>query len=423
MLVERRQQRGVRRVGAHQRDHVHQVLRAERAQCARVGLGADVVIAEELAAERDQDGVLLVNAYQRPAMADDIDDLRTETGFPGCRLMDGPVVLRVVRARRHQNRELHDPASHSGFQRLQSGSVAADDRRTDPRGRQHAAIEHRHRRPALRAAQRQTASRIGVDVVRMGEGQREGLSPAGRHPLIEGGERGCGARIAAHHIDDVDEIGLAQQPQRPRVGVRAEPARAEQLAPDLDDDRFAVAQRGNWLPVPHDVDDARVETDGERFQLVQRPLEGLIVLARRRQDGQLRELTSHRRVEPQTRARPVQPQRRGARGRAGRALDRGIVGRTTRGIELFAIDRRQTAARHGMDVVGELTGVRDRQPGREETGRREHDRRLYPSPHDRLLVSLGACGKSRGKSRTGQPQGLPLQVFSLFSPAWQRATR
>ena len=110
----------------------------------------------------------------------------------------------------------------------------------------------------------------------MGERQRQRLPPAGGHPLIEPGELGPDHGVAGQRVDDVDEIGLAQEPQRPRVGVGAQRARAEQLPADLDDDRFAGRQRGNRLAVPNDVDDFVLEPDGDRLDLVQRPFVRLV---------------------------------------------------------------------------------------------------------------------------------------------------
>ena len=55
----------------------------------------------------------------------------------------------------------------------------------------------------------------------------------------------------------------------------------DELASELDDDGLLFAQIREFRAVPDDVDDARLEADGERLDLVQRPLVGLVELARR----------------------------------------------------------------------------------------------------------------------------------------------
>ena len=83
LLVEGRQHRRVRRVRAHQPDDVHQVPHAEGALGAHVGRRADVVVAEQLPAERDQRRVLLAHAVQRPVAAHDVDQLRLQARREG----------------------------------------------------------------------------------------------------------------------------------------------------------------------------------------------------------------------------------------------------------------------------------------------------------------------------------------------------
>ena len=227
---------------------------------------------------------------------------------PGQRLVHGPVVLRVVRAGRHQGGEQHEPAPDPRLERVPARAVAADDARPDPGGREHAAVELRHRRAAARAPERQPAPRVGMDVVGMRERQGQRLPPPFGHPLVEPGERGRGRRVAAHHVDDVDEVRLAEEREGSRVGVGPEGARPEQLAPRLDDDRLPVRQPRERPPVAHDVDHAVAEPHRERLELVQRPLVGLVVLARRRQHRQLGQPAPHRGLEAQAGARAVQPE-------------------------------------------------------------------------------------------------------------------
>ena len=62
---------------------------------------------------------------------------------------------------------------------------------------------------------------------------------------------------------------------------------AEDLAAGLDDGGLPLAEGVERLAVPHDVDDGGVEADRQRLELVQRPLEGRVVLAGRDQDGEL----------------------------------------------------------------------------------------------------------------------------------------
>ena len=185
---------------------------------------------------------------------------------------------------------------HVGLQRLASRAVAANLSRSRPLRRERPAVEAGGgtQRLGRGRQRRQAAARLRVHVVRLRERQWQELRPAGRHVLVEGGQAPRGAGVARHQVDDVDEIGLAEQIDGAPVGRRAEVVLAVDLAARLDDDRIPVAEPGQAFAVAHDVDDARVEADRHGFHLVQRPLEGRVVLARRDQDGELQQRTTDR---------------------------------------------------------------------------------------------------------------------------------
>ena len=164
----------------------------------------------------------------------------------------------------------------------------------------------------------QAALRARVDVVRGRERQGQELRPAGRHLLVERREPGRGARVPRHQVDDVDEVGLAEERHGAPVGLCAQAMRAEDLAARLDVHRFPLAEPGQRPAVPHDVDDVRVEAHRHRLHLVQRPLEGAVVLARRDQDGELEQRAAHRGLPARVHPRAGAPY--GGRGRRRPAL-------------------------------------------------------------------------------------------------------
>ena len=144
-----------------------------------------------------------------------------------------------------------------------------------------------------------------MDVVGIGKRQRKRLAPAHRHLLIERGQRRAGRRIAAHQVDEVNQVGLPQCCQGTRVGVWTESTRGEELAADLQDDGLGVAHAGDRLPMPYHVDERLIQSNRQRVELVQRPLVRLVVLARRRQDGQLGQPAPEWPGEPEVSARAM----------------------------------------------------------------------------------------------------------------------
>ena len=258
---------------------------------------------------------------------------RVEAVVERGKLGERPGVLHVVGARRHQRRQVQQRARHVRFQRLAPGRVAPDVTRPGPFGRQRAAVEAGPRLHALgrTAARWQPAARLRIDVVRGNERQRQELRPAGRHLLVERRQPRRRGGIARHEPDEVDGVAFTDEAHQAAVGVRAQVVLAEDLAPGLDDDGLVLVEPGHRLPVPHDVDDRRVETHRHRFHLVQRPLEGLVVLARRREDGQLEQGPAERDVPAQVRAARPEPadRGRGARrslGRVGHGSGQPVAG-------------------------------------------------------------------------------------------------
>ena len=65
--------------------------------------------------------------------------------------------------------------------------------------------------------------------------------------------------------------------------------------------------------MPHNLDEQLIEPDRQRIELVQRPLVGLVELARGCQDSQLGEPTPERAGKPKVSARAMEPQSRGSR--------------------------------------------------------------------------------------------------------------
>jgi hypothetical protein len=117
--------------------------------------------------------------------------------------------------------------------------------------------------------------------------------------------------------------------------------------------------------MPDDVDSRRVEADGNRFHFMERPLVRLVVLARRRQDRKLCQMTSERRGPANVVPGGMQPDRH-------QSLDAWL-------------HRRQSIAGIGMDIRGKGSlcalgcclrrQADDRVPGRQhEDSKREHDR-------------------------------------------------
>ena len=78
--------------------------------------------------------------------------------------------------------------------------------------------------------------------------------------------------------------------------------RSEDLAAGLDDGRLLLADSVERFPVPHDVDDSRIQTHRDRFHLMERPLVRLVMFAGRRQDRQFRQRAPERRIPPDSRS-------------------------------------------------------------------------------------------------------------------------
>jgi hypothetical protein len=134
------------------------------------------------------------------------------------------------------------------------------------------------------------------------------------------------AEYPAHQVENVDQVGLAKQLQTARVRGRAQPVLAENLAAHLDDGRFLLRDSSDPVPVTDDVDDCRIEADGNRFHFMQRPLVRLVMLAGGRQDCQFRELTPDGGCPPDAHTRRVKPYRGGSFHAASRsAADRLVV--------------------------------------------------------------------------------------------------
>src|SRR5207302_5482349 len=66
------------------------------------------------------------------------------------------------------------------------------------------------------------ASRVCVYIVGRREGQRQEFLHLRRQILIGRGEVRRRPRIARHQVDHINEIGLAEELQGPRKGLRAE---------------------------------------------------------------------------------------------------------------------------------------------------------------------------------------------------------
>ena len=112
----------------------------------------------------------LPQSRDRSAVADDVDDRGIEAVVDRDGLGEGPRVLHVVGARRHQDREVQQRPRDVGLQRRAAGAVAADLARPCAVGGERAAVEAGGRTRQLRGGgeQRQAAAGAGVDVVRRG---------------------------------------------------------------------------------------------------------------------------------------------------------------------------------------------------------------------------------------------------------------
>ena len=305
----------------HQVDEVDEVRRPpDRLEGARVGLGAHGVRAEELAAEADHRRLLVAQPGDRPTDANHFDDRGIQTVLDRRRLREGPGVLHVVGAGGDEDGQIEQRPRDVRLERRAPRAVAPDLPRPRPLGREGAAVEAGGgpRRLGRGGQRRQAAARARVHVVGRRERQGQELRPAGRHLLVERREPRRRARVARHQVDDVDEVGLAEQRHGPAIGLGAQAVGAEDLAAGLDDDRLALVEPRERLAVPHDVDDVRVEAHRHRLHLVQRPLEGGVVLARRDEDGELEQGAAHRGVPARVHAGARAPYR--GRGRRGPAV-------------------------------------------------------------------------------------------------------
>ena len=260
-------------------------------QGPRVGLRVHVVPGEQLATEFDHGCISFRQPVHRLAATDAVDDRRFHAFLQRGDLVDTPLVLRVVFPGGHEARQCHHSPPHAGFQRRQTSTVTADVPGPGALGRKLAAVEIQACRLALAPDQGKAASGIRVNVVGRSKRQREELFPARRQVLIERGQSCGGAGIPGHQVDEIDQIARPEKLQRARVGVRAQSVPAKDLTAHLDDRRFLRRNSGDPVPVADDVDDGRIQSDGDGFHLMKRPLVRLVMLAGGRQDGQFGELT------------------------------------------------------------------------------------------------------------------------------------
>src|SRR2546425_6952667 len=187
---------------------------------------------------------------------------------------------------RDENRQRHDARPNPGLQRLNASAMTGDVAWSRALGGQLTAVQTRYSLLGgpLVSEERQAASRVRANVVGGREWQRKELLPTGRHLLIERGQPRRGAGVPGHQVEDIDEIAFAEEPQRPRVQLRAQLVPAENLATGLDDSRFLLGDSLDRVPVTDGVDDGGIQTDRNRFHFVKRPLVRLVVLAGCRQD-------------------------------------------------------------------------------------------------------------------------------------------
>src|SRR5262245_49148961 len=87
------------------------------------------------------------------------------------------------------------------------------------------------------------------------------------------------------------------------------------LTRQFDEGGLLVANSCKRLAVADDIDDCRIESDGNRFHLVKRPLVWLVVLTGRREDRKLAQRTADSVFPPDVDTRPV-------RSDGGRAVRR-----------------------------------------------------------------------------------------------------
>ena len=134
---------------------------------------------------------------KRFAVAHNVNDHRVQAVLARRKFIHGPVILLVMLAGRHQDRQLHQTPSDVGFERFAPCLVERDLRRPRARGRKLAAVKNcGHLR--LRFDQGQAASRIRVDVIGRSEGQRQELLHLRGHLLIERGQSRGRPRVLSH---------------------------------------------------------------------------------------------------------------------------------------------------------------------------------------------------------------------------------
>ena len=176
---------------------------------------------------------------------------------------------------------------------------------------------------------------------------------AGREP----GERDAEPQGAAGddprlRHDNVHEVGPAKELQGAGVALRAHAVLAE-LTTELDDRRFLLPEPGQRLSKADDVDDVWFETDRQRLHFMKGPFVRLVVLSSRRDDGQLGEPTSNRRVPANVYTRTVQAERGDAfRASGRRAGGRRVIFILPPFVQGLALDGGQAAPGTGIDVLG-----------------------------------------------------------------------
>jgi hypothetical protein len=79
---------------------------------------------------------------------------------------------------------------------------------------------------------------------------------------------------------------------------RCHPPHAEDLTPELDDDRVDLIQAARVLAMLDDVDDLLGNTLGDRLRLVSCPFELAVEFTRRSEDGQLANSSSQPSLVP-----------------------------------------------------------------------------------------------------------------------------
>ena len=112
------------RVSVHRGHHVHRAALAPQFDGLRESGGIDFLVAEHLAAETDDGGVLFIQTGERTVVSNDVDHLGVDSSLETAGLMPVPLQVVVGFAAGDQNREfarvrIERSARHGGVMEIQ----------------------------------------------------------------------------------------------------------------------------------------------------------------------------------------------------------------------------------------------------------------------------------------------------------------